>query len=111
MKTADADDVDAQGNGLAALARVQAARGKLELADETAQRAVRIAEATDYLHNRGRALLDLGEVQLAAGRRHDALASLRRSLDNYYAKGATVHIERVRKRLAEIEGQVGAQRG
>jgi class 3 adenylate cyclase/tetratricopeptide (TPR) repeat protein len=108
METGDADDVDAQGNGLAALARVQAAHGELELAEETAQRAVAIAEATDYLHNRGRALLDLAEVQLAAGRRHDALASLRRSLENYQAKGATVHIERVRTRLAEIEGHAGA---
>jgi class 3 adenylate cyclase/tetratricopeptide (TPR) repeat protein len=108
VETADPDDVDAQGNGLAALARVQAARGEIEIAEETAQRAVAIAEATDYLVNRGRALFDQAEVQLAAGRRHNAQASLRRSLENYQAKGATVHIERVRKRLAEIEGQAGA---
>ena len=101
---AQPDDVDAQSRGIAALARVQAAGGDYEQAESTARRAVDIAEATDYLVDRGLVLFDLAEVLLAAGKRAEGGDAFRRAVENFDAKGATVQADRTRRRLAEVEG-------
>ena len=107
LETSQHDDVEAQARGGGVLARAQAARGELELAEQTARRAAAIAEGTDYLTVRGDVLSHLAEVLILAGRTTEAADALRGALENYDAKGATFYSERTRKRISEIEGKSG----
>ncbi len=103
MDTATDDDVEAQCQGLAALARVLVTRGQIEEAEAYAARAEALANETDYLSRRGHAKANLAEVLLATGKREEAMAAFRRSLVEFDTKGATALAAPVRQRLAEIE--------
>jgi tetratricopeptide (TPR) repeat protein len=102
-ETATDDDVDAQARGLAATARVLAARGELEAAEAGIREAVAIVERTDYLELRGEILCDLAEVLGSGGRWRDAADALRRAAENFDAKGAIFKADRVRRRLEAVE--------
>jgi len=98
------DDVESQAQGWSALARVQAAQGRLDEAEANARRAVEIAEGTDYLLRRGLANVDLAEVLLAAGRSDEAGRALERAIENFETKGATAYVAHARGRLSQIAG-------
>ena len=97
------DDVEAQAQGYSALGRVMAARGDLAAAEKMARAAVEIAERTDYLHRRGMSLVHLADVLLIAGRPIEAADALRRALENFETKGATVRADRTRQQLAHLD--------
>lgn len=98
------DDVEAQAQGAAIIARVHAIRGQHEAALESIARALEIAQQTDYLHRLGSVNQHLAEVHLAAGRRSEAVAAVGRAVEYFDAKGALFAVQRARRRLAEIEG-------
>jgi tetratricopeptide (TPR) repeat protein len=70
-------------------ARVHAARGEHEHAEQLAREAVAIAEETDYLELAAGAWLDLAEV-LRAGGSGDAPSAAREALERYERKGNVV---------------------
>ncbi|MDQ3938149.1 MAG: hypothetical protein M3253_05650, partial [Chloroflexota bacterium] len=104
-QAASPDDVDAVVRALSATARVLSASGELQEAQAMASEAAAVADTTDYLDFRGERHSDLAEVLIAAGRSADAADALRHALQNFEAKGATVHVQRVRSRLDEITGR------
>jgi tetratricopeptide (TPR) repeat protein len=108
LDMAQPDDAEAQAQGWSAMGRVQAGRGEFDEAEASVRRAVEISEGTDYFDRRGFVQADLAEVLLAEGRKQEALDAFRRALENFDAKGATVHSLRIRRRLAEIESQEAA---
>jgi tetratricopeptide (TPR) repeat protein len=103
LETSTADDVVSQTQGATALARILAVRGEIAAAEASASRALAIIGQTDYVAQHGRALVGQAEVQLVAGKRVEAVESLRGAAELFEAKGATVHLARARARLAEIE--------
>jgi class 3 adenylate cyclase/tetratricopeptide (TPR) repeat protein len=107
LDTSDEADVDAQARGRSATARVRAAQTEIEAALVLASEAVSIAEATDYLDLRAAVNVNLAEVLLVADRREEAVAALRRAVEDAEAKGATVAADSARQRLAEIEAMTG----
>ena len=94
------DDVDAQVGWRSALAKVEAGRGELGIAEDLARAAVRLAHTTDYPNLRGDAEADLATVLRLAGRPAEAAAALERALDHYLLKGNLVRASRARERLA-----------
>ena len=98
------DDRDAQVRSLRTRARVLAKRGQMAEALQLAQAAVDTIEATDYLVLRGDTFADVAEVHLAAGDRPTARLFLERARDEYTAKGITVAVGRIDRRLAQLAG-------
>jgi tetratricopeptide (TPR) repeat protein len=96
---AAAEDVSAQVGSRAVRAKLLAAEGRLEEAEELAAEAVRLAERTDFLTLHADALMDLGEVLGESGRA-DADAAVEAALELYRRKGDVVSSERARARLA-----------
>jgi class 3 adenylate cyclase/tetratricopeptide (TPR) repeat protein len=72
---------------LAARARVAAHLGRHVQALDLARTAVEIAELSDQLNNQARIWLALAEVQQAAGKQTDAVASVATALERYERKG------------------------
>jgi ATP/maltotriose-dependent transcriptional regulator MalT len=84
------DDVYPQVVWRGALARVQAGRGKLDLAEQLAREAVARATETDFLNLRGESLLDLAEVLRVAGRSAESASATTEAFGLFEAKGCTV---------------------
>ena len=82
-------------------AKVRARRGEHAEGERLAREAVEISERTDSLIGQGDAYADLAEVLLLAGKRDEAIASLRHALERYERKGHLVLAEHLRERLAE----------
>jgi class 3 adenylate cyclase/tetratricopeptide (TPR) repeat protein len=96
LELGSSDDLATVVQALEALAL--ASRGEPE-AEETARRAVAVAERTDGLTEQGHAWEALASVLLAQGRQREAEQALQEALDRYERKGATLLASRVRARL------------
>jgi class 3 adenylate cyclase/tetratricopeptide (TPR) repeat protein len=83
-------------------ARILAGRGDLAQAQTIAREAVAIADATDFLSDRGDAQLDLAEVLRAGGRLDQARIAGGRALELYARKGNLVATERAQALLAKL---------
>jgi len=82
------DDFLTQFLGRSVEARLASSAGVHDLALALAREAVAIAQTSDFLALTGDALLDLAEVELAAGEEGTALASATAALELYRRKGA-----------------------
>jgi tetratricopeptide (TPR) repeat protein len=97
------EDIDSAGPALGVKARVQARRGDVPIALETARHAVALFEGADHLDQMGDAHADLAEVLWLAGDRARAVSELRHALDLYERKGELVRSAQVRELLAVWE--------
>ena len=102
------EELDGRGN-IASQIGWRATRGKVlahrhdfEQAESLAREAVAIAEKTDDLTQRGRALLDLAEVLELAHRNDEAAQLVETALDLFDQKGNVVLAEETRERLARL---------
>jgi class 3 adenylate cyclase/DNA-binding winged helix-turn-helix (wHTH) protein len=100
---APADEVIPQILWRGVRARSIAGRGLIEEAERLAREAVELAERTDFVNDRGDAMLDLAIVLRQAGRLEDARAAFAEGLRLYERKGNVVAAGRVRAELAELE--------
>jgi tetratricopeptide (TPR) repeat protein len=91
------EDIMAQVMWQGALARILAARGILVEAERLAREAVGLAARTDFLDQRGDALLDLADVLYWAGRTAEGTAVVDEALDLYRRKGNLVGEQRARQ--------------
>jgi DNA-binding SARP family transcriptional activator len=98
------DDVSPQVQWRAVRAKLRARMGEPNEAERLALEAVALADQTpDFVPLRGDALLDLGEVLIAIGRRPAALGPIEKALALHERKGNVVSASIARKRLAEIQ--------
>jgi tetratricopeptide (TPR) repeat protein len=80
--------------------------GESDEAERLALEAVALAEETpDFSLLRGDALLDLGEVLVAIGRRQAALGPIQKAVSLYEQKGNVASATAARERLAEIQAR------
>lgn len=100
--TAAADDAAAQIGWRASLARVLARRGAAAQAESLAREAVARAEQTDFLNMHGDALLALAEVLRLRGKADGAIATIRKAIERYEAKGNVTSATRARSLLLEL---------
>jgi tetratricopeptide (TPR) repeat protein len=98
-----ADDLQAQVQWRALLAKVLAREGGSEEAEAHGRAAVAIAEPTELVLVHAGALGDLAEVLRLCGRAAEALALLERARRVYELKGDLVSAERTRVAAAELE--------
>jgi predicted ATPase len=96
------DDWATQTNLWTARGRILARRGDLESARAAADRAIRIAEATDDLDTRGSVWADKAEVCEIAGDWKDAALCLEHAIALLDRKGDAVLAGRARARLASL---------
>jgi DNA-binding SARP family transcriptional activator len=89
-------DLVARIDWLRARARARAAAGAGAAAVRDARRAVRGADATDWLPLRAEAYLDLAHALAAAGRMRDAVEAAERAAELYDEKGNVVGAARAR---------------
>jgi tetratricopeptide (TPR) repeat protein len=82
--------------------RIAALRGVHAAAVEHVERAVEIAERTDYYELRTSTHLEHGKVLALAERREDAAAAYERALAVTRAKGATAWTKQIEELLAEL---------
>ncbi len=85
-------------------AKVLARRGEHAEAEQLADEAIAIGEATDFLNAQADGYTDLAEVLLLGGKRVDAVAALEQALERYQRKENLVSAERTRARLDELVG-------
>jgi DNA-binding SARP family transcriptional activator len=90
------EDFLAQVIGQGLLARILAARGRLEEAEAQARAAVALAARTDFPNQHGDALLELAQVLAASGRAAEAAAAVAGALELYQAKGNLIAAARAR---------------
>jgi tetratricopeptide (TPR) repeat protein len=95
-------DVDAEVRWRWVRAKTLARRGRYDEAEAFAMEAVRIAARTDYLDLHADALESQAEVLRLAGRRPDAAAALKESLELRRRKGNLVGAARAESSLAEL---------
>jgi class 3 adenylate cyclase/tetratricopeptide (TPR) repeat protein len=81
-------------------ARALAERGELGAAEQLVREAVRLAEGTDFLWDRGDALLDLAAVLRAGGEVSGERAATAEAVRLYEEKGISVAAERLRESAA-----------
>ena len=91
-----ADDLDAKLSWLPVRAKVAAARGALDDAEELIDAAVIASEATDALNRRAKVHSDLAEVQRLAGRLREAASAYERAVAFFEQKGNRMGAERAR---------------
>jgi class 3 adenylate cyclase/tetratricopeptide (TPR) repeat protein len=96
------DDFDPRARLRWVRARMLAANGEFEAAEQLAREAVSLVDVTDYLEQRGDAHSALGSVLAAAGRIDEAEAEWRIALDLYERKGAVIHASRAREKLGGV---------
>jgi predicted ATPase/class 3 adenylate cyclase/DNA-binding SARP family transcriptional activator len=92
-------------------ARVLARRGDIDHAEPLARQAVSLAERTDFLNQRGDALLDLSHVLHQAGRPEAARATGAEALDLYEQKGNSVAAASARSLLARLSDDISTRSG
>jgi class 3 adenylate cyclase/tetratricopeptide (TPR) repeat protein len=97
------DDFASQSAWRAAQARVLAHRGEYKGALSLADEAVTITGRTDYITWQGDMHEVRGQVLAAAGRTSEARAAFAKAIERYERKGVIPAIERVRRRLAELD--------
>ena len=94
-----AEDLLAQVEWRGVQAKILARSDRHEDAEALAREAVELVAQTDLLHNRGNALLDLGEVLRLGGQTAEAGAAVRAGLELYEQKGDRVSAARARSKL------------
>jgi ATP/maltotriose-dependent transcriptional regulator MalT len=95
------DDVGAQFLIGAIGAKIHARQGSFGEAERVARAAVRLAEQTDALNNRGKVHLDLAEVLGLQGRSDEAEASVALAVEQFERKGNRVAAQRARPFLEQ----------
>ncbi|MDP9255472.1 MAG: AAA family ATPase [Actinomycetota bacterium] len=100
---AEEGDVTSQASWRQTQALVHVHRGEYAEGERLAREAVAIMEQTDGLNFQGRALCDLAEVLLAAGRDEEAAAALIDALERYERKRNLPMARQVRERLAGLQ--------
>ena len=100
--TASPHDLMSQWVLRAVRGRVLAHRGDFEAAEVEAQRAVEIADGTDFLHGQGDTYAALAEVLSLADRHDEAVRALEEALERYERKGNVVSAAKTRERLAKL---------
>jgi len=98
------DDIGAQFLRRAVGAKILARRHSFAEAELLAREAVALAERTDALNNRAKALLDLAEVLQLGGKSVEAVSSIELALEQFERKGNLVAAERTRRLLDEARG-------
>jgi tetratricopeptide (TPR) repeat protein len=93
------DDLSAQVGWRGIQAKIFAQKGRNDEAEELAREAVELLAQTDFLDQRGDALLDLAEVLRANGQVVEAEAAVRAGLELYEQKGNRASAERARSKL------------
>ena len=91
------DDIEPRISGGGALAVVLARLGDLEEATKLAKETVAIARRSEYVMNLADALIDLGRVLAAAGRRDEALAAIDEAINVLQRKEAWALVDRARE--------------
>jgi Flp pilus assembly protein TadD len=86
----------------ATTAKLLAHRGSVEEAERLAREAVDVGDRTDYLDDRGRLWMRLGEVLRTAGKNEEAAGALGRALELWERKGNVVSAERARRELPDL---------
>ncbi len=100
---AASDDVPVRVEWEAARARALAAAGRYGEANALARRAVTLADQTDLVELRARALLDLADVLRISGRPNEATPFAHRALRALERKGATGEVAVARAVLERID--------
>jgi class 3 adenylate cyclase/tetratricopeptide (TPR) repeat protein len=96
------NDVAAQIMLRATRAKLLARRGEFQAAERLASEAVAFAEESDFLLDRGDALMDLAEVLELAGAHEPAAAAVREAIGLFERKGNVVLADQGRARLAVL---------
>jgi tetratricopeptide (TPR) repeat protein len=97
------DDLTVQIMWRQVRAKLLARRGELGAAIALGEEAVQLGGDSDFVEMRAKALDDLAEVYVMAGKRGDATRSRREALRLYERKGSLPSADQVRTRLAELE--------
>jgi predicted ATPase len=84
-------------------AKVMARQGRIVEAEDLAQEAVAISEATDFLNTRADALVDLAHIHRRAGRLDEARTAIANGIALYEAKGNRVAVDRTRADLEVLQ--------
>jgi tetratricopeptide (TPR) repeat protein len=100
-ETAAPDDLTSQWLWRQVRARILSRAGAHGEAVAVARRAVELTDQTEEPESQGNARLDLADVLVAAERPAEAGSVLEEALQRFEAKGITVPIKEVRRRLAE----------
>ncbi len=95
-------DLMTQIVGNEALARARSIRGEHDEAEALGRQAVAYAEQTDSLTAQGLAWWDLGEVNAAAGRAHEAARSFETAIERYEQKQNVAMARQVRAALEAL---------
>jgi len=99
------DDALSQVLWRTARAKVLVRWGEAEAAERLAREAVALVVATDFLNDRGHALLDLAEVLARGGCSSQAVVCAREASELFARKGNVVARHRADRRLAELAHQ------
>jgi tetratricopeptide (TPR) repeat protein len=97
------DDVLSQMWWRATTAKILAHRGSVDEAERLAREAVDVGDRTDYLDDRGRLWMRLGEVLRMAGKNGESAEAVKTALGLFERKGNEVSAERARRKLADLE--------
>ena len=81
-------DLESQVGWRCVRARTLAGRGRFDEAEPLARQALELVTPTDFLVLHGDALVDLGEVMLAAGRKEEGTDAIAGAIERYERKGA-----------------------
>jgi class 3 adenylate cyclase/tetratricopeptide (TPR) repeat protein len=103
-RTSAADDFVSQELWRRARAELLSKRGEHEVAEELARAAVGLTSASDYTMEHAGSRMTLAVVLEAAGRPAEAADEVRRAVELYVDKGATVLVDRARAELARLGG-------
>ena len=106
--SAPEEDRSANVYWLAARAKLLARRGQPANGETLAQKALRLAEPTDFLNMRGQAYMDMGEVMRLAGRPSEAAAAVAKAVELYEQKGNTVAAGSARAAQSELSAAAAA---
>jgi tetratricopeptide (TPR) repeat protein len=104
------EDIASQARGRAVKAKLLAAKGDYEAADNLAREAVGLSEDTDDLFMRGQVLMALAEVLRLGGRDADAIPALQQAVEVSERKGNAVTAQEARTRLAALHATTRAPR-
>jgi tetratricopeptide (TPR) repeat protein len=100
-ESAGSDDLDAAFLWRHVAAKVFAAQGAVDEAEQLAREAIDLVARTDALNRHADSLLSLGVIHRLASRESEALESIRKALRLYEQKGNIVSAERTRSMLLE----------
>jgi DNA-binding SARP family transcriptional activator len=98
-KNSGPEDRDAQSSWRSVAARLAARNGDHKRAEELAQEALEIVQATDAINHQAKVLLSFGEVRRLAAQHEKALELVQRAVDLYLLKGNAAGADHARALL------------